>query len=61
MAECKKTLWECTISVTRKTFEEVLDVLVDWHEKGYTLVAVKWNSDTCYYYISGERKEWREG
>lgn len=61
MAGCEKTLWECTITVVRKTFEEVLDVLVDWHEKGYKLVAVKWNSDTYRYYISGERKEWREG
>lgn len=47
-----------SIGVVRKTFEEVLDVLSDWHEKGYRLRSVEWNSDTQRYTIQGSHDVW---
>lgn len=54
----RKVRCSSSIGVVRKTFEEVLDVLSDWHEKGYRLRSVEWHSDTQQYTIQGSHDTW---
>ena len=54
----RKVHCSSSIGVVRKTFEEVLEVLSEWHDKGYRLRSVEWHSDTQRYTIHGSRDEW---